>query len=279
MSEKKREKEEFEEKSLQEHVFELLETVRKILIYNIVFIIALFLIPSSPNFLEKYQPLIFRLMEITQQQILGFESNQITAPIARFLGVNSSDIILIAHGWFDSIVAALYLAALIAIIVMGPVTVFFLYKFIEPGLYPHEKKVVKKYVVVIFLLFTSGVIYAYFVIMPLMFVISVWLTILGGAKPIFSLENFFNTVFLGCVSTGILFMIPLFIMLLAKIGFVTSETLQKNWRLVIFSVFAFTAIITPDPTPISMIALSVPFVVLYSISVYLVKRIERSEKI
>lgn len=268
---------ELEEKSLMEHVFELLETLRKILIYNVVFIALLFVLPSSPDFLENYQPLIFKLMNITQHQILGFEENKIVAPIARFLRIKSDDIILIAHGWFDSLLAALYLAALLAIVVMGPVTVYLLYKFVEPGLYPHEKRIAKKYMAAIFVLFTTGVVYAYYVIMPLMFVISVWLTVIGGAQPIFSIESFYNTVFLGCVSTGLLFMLPLFLMLLAKLGFVTSETLQKNWRMVVFAVFAVTAIITPDPTPVSMIALSVPFVVLYTISIYLIKRVESSK--
>lgn len=267
-----------EEKPLSEHVIELLETVRKILIYNIAFILLLFMVPSSPNFLKGYTPLIFSLMQRVQSDMLSFRENPVAAPIARVLGVNGSEVILIANGWFDSLVGALYLAALIAIVVMGPVTVYLVYRYVEPGLYEHEKRAVKKYLAVIFLLFTAGIVYAYYVIMPIMFAVAVWLTVIGGAKPIFSIQDFYDTILVGCVSTGVMFMLPLFILLIAKLGFINSETLKRNWRMVTFATFAITAIITPDPTPVSMLALSVPFVALYTASVWLVERAEKKER-
>ncbi len=267
-----------EEKPLSEHVIELLETVRKILIYNIAFILLLFMVPSSPNFLKGYTPLIFSLMQRVQSDMLSFRENPVAAPIARVLGVNGSEVMLIANGWFDSLVGALYLAALIAIVAMGPVTVYLVYRYVEPGLYEHEKRAVKKYLAVIFFLFTTGVVYAYYVIMPIMFAVAVWLTVIGGARPIFSIQDFYDTILVGCVSTGVMFMLPLFILLIAKLGFIDSETLKRNWRMVTFAIFAVTAILTPDPTPVSMLALSVPFVALYTASVWLVERVEKKER-
>ncbi len=270
--------EEGEEKPLTEHLVELLETLRKIIIYNIVFILLLFMVPSSPNFLQGYTPLIFSLMQRVQRDMLDFNTNPVARPIARVLGVKGGDVILIANGWFDSLIGALYLAALIAVVVMGPVTVYLVYKYVEPGLYEHEKRAAKKYLVAIFALFLSGVVYAYYVIMPIMFAVAVWLTVIGGAKPIFSIEDFYNTILVGCLSTGVIFMLPLFLLFLARLGFITSDALKKNWRLVTFATFAVTAAITPDPTPISMLALSLPFVGLYSLSVWLIEKAEKKRE-
>jgi len=264
-----------EEKPITEHVIELLETLRKIIIYNIAFILLLFLLPSSPNISNGYVPLIFTLMQRVKNDMLEFRANPVAAPIAGVLGVNGSEVILIANGWFDSLIGALYLAALLAVIVMGPVTIYLVYRYVEPGLYEHEKRAVKKYLAAIFGLFTAGIVYAYYIIMPIMFAVAVWLTVIGGAKPIFSIQDFYNTILIGCLSTGVMFMLPLFLLLLARLGFITSETLRKNWRIVTFATFAVTAIITPDPTPISMMALSIPFVALYTLSLYLVEKAEK----
>ncbi len=264
-----------EEKPLSEHVVELLETLRKILVYNVVFMLLLFMLPSSPDLARGYTPLIFSLMRRVQDDMLSFHANPVAAPIARVLGVNGSEVILIANGWFDSLVGAIYLAALIAVVVMGPVTVYLAYRYVEPGLYEHEKRAVKRYLAAIFGLFIAGVVYAYYVIMPIMFAVAVWLTVIGGAKPIFSIQDFYDTILVGCVSTGVMFMLPLFMLLLAKLGFISSDTLKRNWRLVTFATFAVTAAVTPDPTPVSMLALSVPFIALYTASVWLVERVEK----
>lgn len=55
-------------------------------------------------------------------------------------------------------------------------------------------------------------------------------------------------------------------------GIVSYETLNKNWRYIVFTGYAFLALVTPDPTPLSDLALGIPFVGLYFLSIRLVNR-------
>ncbi len=264
-----------EEKPLYEHIEELLTRLRRILIASILFIIFLFISPSNLSPEYSYTPLIFGLMRKLQEYLLDFRGNSVVHPLAKLLNVSGTEVVLIAYGWFDTVIGGIYLASLLAILVIGPYAILEVYRFIEPGLYPHEKGVVRKYLAVIYLLFVLGVLYSLVVLLPIMFAVMVWLTRAGGAKPIFSIENFFYTILLGSVSTGIFFMFPLAILTLVKINLVSVESLQRNWKIVILATFVVTAAITPDPTPLSMLALSLPFTGLYTLTLIAARRMRK----
>jgi sec-independent protein translocase protein TatC len=73
-------------------------------------------------------------------------------------------------------------------------------------------------------------------------------------------------------------MFPLAILVLNKMGIVTYDMLNKNWRYVVFIGYAILALITPDPTPFSDLALGIPFLILYFLSMWLVKKSEEKQK-
>ncbi|MEZ0345585.1 MAG: twin-arginine translocase subunit TatC [Infirmifilum sp.] len=266
--------EELPEKPLMEHVYDLLETIRRILILHVVFILGLLFIPAPNELPKSYDPLLFYAMNLTKGYMLDFDHNIFAYPFARLFGVNGTKVVLIAHGWFDSLTASLYLAALITIAVLSPVTTLYIYRFIEPGLYSHERRILKKYIFIALGLFISGLVYGFFVVMPIIFATGVWIATLGGASLFFSIEEFYDNIFIGSLATGVFFMFPLAILILHKLGIVSYETLNSNWRVIVFAGYVFLALITPDPTPFSDLALGVPFIFLYFFSMWLVKRSE-----
>jgi len=267
--------EQLPEKPLLEHVYELLETLRKILVLHVAFILALLMAPAPNELPRSYDPILFYAMNLTKGYMLDFEHNIFAYPFAKLFGVSGAKVTLIAHGWFDSLTAAIYLAALITIAVLSPVTTVLVYRYVEPGLYSHERRIVKKYMYMALGLFLSGVVYGYFVVMPIIFATAVWLSTLGGASLFFSIEEFYNDIFIGSIATGVFFMFPLAILTLHKIGVVNYETLNKNWRYIVFAGYTILALITPDPTPFSDLAMGIPFVALYFLSMWLVKRSEQ----
>lgn len=269
--------EELPEKPFLEHVYDLLETLRKMLIYSVVFIVALYLAPS-PFQLPGYSPLIFDLMTKTSNYMLNFNTSFFARPFITLFGLSGKQATLISHGWFDALTASMIFAGLLAIISLSPLYAYLIYKFVEPGLYPHERRVVKRYVVFSLGLFLLGSIYGYFVVMPIVFSVGAGLATLGGAELFFSIQEFYQSLFLGVLSTGVFFMFPLAILTLHRIGVVSSETLSKQWRYVVFAVFAILVVITPDPTLVTDIVLGVPFIVLYFLSIWLVKRSERKSR-
>jgi sec-independent protein translocase protein TatC len=270
--------EELPEKPLLEHVMDFLEMLRRILIYIVAFLILLVFLPAPWMLPNSYDPLIFAFMNITNHYMLDFQHNIFSRPFAILFGVNGSRVVLISHGWFDSLTAAILLAVLLAVTVLSPVIAWEVYRFVEPGLYSREKRIVKRYMVFALALFVSGVIYGYTVVMPIVFVVAVWLATLGGASLFFSIQDFYQNILIGSLATGIFFMFPLGILALNKAGIISYETLHNNWRYVIFAIFAVLAMITPDPTLISDIVLGLPFIVLYFFTMWLVKRSEKGKK-
>jgi sec-independent protein translocase protein TatC len=270
--------EELPEKPLLDHVQDLLETVRRILIYVIALLILQLLLPVPWLLPRSYYPLLFYCMNLTNHYMLNFDENVFSKNFARLFGVNGSRVVLISHGWFDSLTAALLLAILISIAVLSPVIALEVYRFVEPGLYSHEKRVVRRYMAFALALFISGVVYGYAVVMPIVFAVAVWLATLGGASLYFSIQEFYQNILLGSLATGIFFMFPLAVLALSKAGIVSYESLNKNWRYIVFAVFALLAFITPDPTLISDIVLGLPFILLYFFTTWLVKRSEKGSK-
>ena len=76
---------------------------------------------------------------------------------------------------------------------------------------------------------------------------------------------------------GISFQFPVLLSLLARIGFVDAEYLQKRRKYVIVIIFAVAAILTP-PDPITQIGLGIPLLILYELSILSVKIIENKKK-
>ncbi len=263
---------ELPEKPLMEHVYDLLDTVRKILAINITSIVLLLVLPTPHLLPEKYAPLTFYIMEYMRKVVLLYEENIVLKPIAKVFGVNSSRVILISHGWFDSLTAAVITSAMVTIIALAPVSLYFLYKFVEPGLYPHERRIIRKYLIVIAVLFTAGALYGFYVVVPLTFMIALWIADLSGAAPLFSIQDFYQNILLGSLAIGVFFTFPLLVLALGKIGVVTYATLRNNWRYVLFLTLALLAILTPDPTPTSALALGLPFVGLYFLSMWLLRK-------
>ena len=75
---------------------------------------------------------------------------------------------------------------------------------------------------------------------------------------------------------GISFQLPVLLSLLARVGFIDSEYLQKRRKYVIVIIFAVAAILTP-PDPITQIGLGIPLLILYELSILSVKYIERKK--
>tara|TARA_X000000368_G_scaffold220590_1_gene174086 strand:+ start:769 stop:1545 length:777 start_codon:yes stop_codon:yes gene_type:complete len=156
--------------------------------------------------------------------------------------------------------------------------------FIAPGLYKNEKMVVIPYLLATPLLFLLGSALVYYLIMPLAIKFFLSFESIGGngALPIqleAKVNEYLSLVMRLIFAFGLSFQLPVLLTLLARVGFVSSNSLKKSRKFVIVGVFAVAAILTP-PDPISQIGLGIPVLLLYELSIFAVKYIEkkRSEK-
>ena len=146
-----------------------------------------------------------------------------------------------------------------------PVITIQIWKFVSPGPYNRERKILLPLIITVFLCFILGAIFAYMVILPfsLNFFASM---VTENVQNNFSINYYFSFVLALIIGSGIIFEMPVASFLFSSIGIITPSFLRKFRREAIMITVILSAIITP-PDPISLIIMSIPMVVLYEISI------------
>lgn len=143
---------------------------------------------------------------------------------------------------------------------------FFLYrliKYLSPALSQTEKKKNIKVLLPSLLLFLAGCFFAYFLVIPATLKILYIYPVVMGVTPFFSVNEFIVFVLGLTIATGVMFLLPIFMILMSRLGIVDKNFWKKNWRYAVLIFLIFSAIITPDGSGLTMIMLSVPLFCLY----------------
>ncbi|MFP3234107.1 MAG: twin-arginine translocase subunit TatC [Sulfolobaceae archaeon] len=149
---------------------------------------------------------------------------------------------------FDPLYASAYVSFYLALFISLPIIFRELWGFVSPGLYEHEKRLVKYTVLPATLLFLAGSLFAYFIIVPLMMrFVEIYTTALS-VEPTLSLRAFVSTVVSLMMVTGIAFEYPLAMSILTYIGMVKADSWKKNWRWGVLGAFIIAWIISPGTT-------------------------------
>jgi sec-independent protein translocase protein TatC len=166
-----------------------------------------------------------------------------------------------------------------AFFVTCPFILMQIWKFIAPGLYKHEKIAILPYLVLTPILFFLGGMLVYYLIMPLAikFFLSFESSGLATSLPIqleAKVNEYLSLIMKLIFAFGISFQLPVILSLLARIGIVDSNFLKKRRKYVVVIIFAAAALLTP-PDPITQIGLAIPLLILYELSIFSVKFIEK----
>lgn len=148
---------------------------------------------------------------------------------------------------------------------------FFLWefwKFVSPGLEPHEIRAIRPLLPFTYLLFLGGITFAYFLALPLALHFLLGLGD-GFVTPQISIGFYVSFITHFTLAFGILFELPVVILLLTKIGWVTPEFLKKTRKTAIVIIFLAAAILTPGPDVISQLFLAIPAIILFEFSLWL----------
>ncbi len=163
-------------------------------------------------------------------------------------------------------------------IIAFPYVFWEFWRFVKPALSDKEKQNTGGVIFWVSLLFFTGVAFGYFILTPFMvnFYFSYSLSPLIEIKPTFSdyLENLIYTT----VGIGVLFQMPLLVMVLAKIGIITGAFLRKYRRHAFVIIIIAAAIITPSTDPFSLAVVTIPLYVLFEASIILASRINRRQQ-
>ncbi len=160
-----------------------------------------------------------------------------------------------------------------------PIIASQIYMFVAPGLYRHERQVFVPYLIATPVLFFLGATLAYYVIMPFAFGFFLSMEQAGSdtqasIQLMPRVSEYLSFIMMLIFAFGICFQLPVLLTLLARAGLVTAAQLRRWRKFAVVGFFALAAVLTP-PDFISQIALAVPTLFLYELSIFAVMRVER----
>jgi sec-independent protein translocase protein TatC len=166
-----------------------------------------------------------------------------------------------------------------AFFVTCPYILMQIWKFIAPGLYKHEKIAILPYLILTPILFFLGGLLVYYLIMPLAikFFLSFESSGLSTNLPIqleAKVNEYLSLIMKLIFAFGLSFQLPIVLSLLARVGLIDSKFLKERRKYVVIIIFSAAAILTP-PDPITQIGLAIPLLILYELSIFSVKFIEK----
>ncbi len=144
---------------------------------------------------------------------------------------------------------------------------------VTPGLLENERKYVYPVIIFTFITFFSGVLFAYFVIIPFTLQFFASITV-PDVQNNFSINSYVSYVLWILLAAGILFELPVLVLILSAIGLVTPPFMRHYRRHSILFFVILSAFITP-PDPISLLLMTVPLILLYEISIFISKIFSR----
>ncbi|KGD98415.1 MULTISPECIES: twin-arginine translocase subunit TatC [Rhizobium/Agrobacterium group] len=252
----------------------------------------------SGDYEDKPQPLIEHLMELRTRLIWSIGAFFIAFVVCFYFAKQLFNLLVIPYKWavvwagldlakseliytapqeffFTQVKVAMFGALVIAF----PVIASQLYKFVAPGLYKNERRAFLPFLIASPILFLMGgaLVYFFFTPMVMWFFLAMQQAPSEGEIGISLLprvSEYLSLIMTLVLSFGLVFQLPVVTTLLARVGLLTSDWLRQKRKFAIVIAFVVAAVLTP-PDPMSQIGLALPTILLYEISIYAARLVER----
>jgi sec-independent protein translocase protein TatC len=239
-----------EQESFMSHLVELRQRLVRAVAAVLVLFVALFLWPGS-----------------------GYIYDLLAAPLMSALPEGAK---MIATGVITPFMVPVKVTALAAFLVALPYVLYQAWAFVAPGLYEHEKKLALPLVVSSTLLFIAGIAFCYYLVFGKVFAF-IHDFAPKSITPAPDIEAYFSFVITMFLAFGLTFEIPIVVIVLVRMGFVSIEKLRDARPYVIVGAFVIAAVVTP-PDVLSQFMLAVPMCLLYEAGLFLARFIHVPSK-
>jgi sec-independent protein translocase protein TatC len=228
-------------------------------------------LPLTGHLQELRKRLILSMITIGVGFILCYTFSQflfeiLAAPLLKAMPSGSSLIFTSVAEAFFTYMKVAFIAGLI---LASPLVLYQIWAFIAPGLYQKEKKYAVPFVVGGSLFFAMGVLFGYFVAIPVGFKFLLGYTT-GFIKPMPSMKEYLSFSIKFLLAFGLVFELPVVLLLLAMIGVIDAKMLARQRKYAILLIFIFAAVMTP-PDIVSQVIMALPLMGLYELSIILAK--------
>lgn len=258
--------------AFSEHIEELKARLKIVIYCLLISSIAMMVVPANMDFIRNplsfYEPLIGLILR-------GIRSYILETPFL-FGPLNSTRLELVAVEITAPLELYVLTSILFGVIVSMPVIAYEAYKFIDPALYPHERKMVYPFIISFTALFIVGGLFGFFILCPFLIWAMLPFYAIAGARPLIAVTDFYNLIFFTVLMTGLSFTVPVIFVLLVKLGFIDTTVITRRRRYIYAALFILTAVVTPNGGPLADLALFIPMVVLLEAAVLVAKRYEGS---
>lgn len=267
-SSKKKGKVKSEEMSFLQHLEELRWHIIRAFLSIIIFAIIAFI---NKDFI--FDTIIFN------PKTSDFWTNRMFDKLALLTGIdslriNTKELQLISIKMADNFMTHIWTSIIAGLIISSPYVFFEVWRFISPALYEKERNHSGGAVFYMSVLFILGVLFGYFLIVPLSIHFLGSYTISDEVINQINMRSYISTVTSISLASGVIFELPIFVYFLSKIGILTPALMKNYRRHAYVALLLLSAIITP-PDVFSQIMVCFPLVILYEIGIVISRRVNK----
>jgi sec-independent protein translocase protein TatC len=186
----------------------------------------------------------------------------LSVPITRFLPPGEK---LAFTGLVDPFMLYMKVALLAGIFLASPVVLYQFWLFVSPALYRHERGIAVPFIVFTTVFFVGGGYFGYKIAFPM--VVHFLLQVGQGFRQVVTINEYFSMASKVILGLGLVFELPVLILLLSRLGIVTHRFLLKYFRYAVLVIFIIAAVITPTPDIPTQCVFALPMIALYLLGV------------
>jgi sec-independent protein translocase protein TatC len=200
----------------------------------------------------------------------GYVFAVLLRPLHQYTHVDKLAVLGVTEGFMSILKVCIYAGLVVSL----PFILYQFWAFIMPALYENERKSVIPYVASTTALFLGGITFAYFLVLPvgLRFLVGYGSTMFN---MLLQADKYISFVALFVLAFGVVFELPLIMMLLAWIGILDHKKMRKYRKYAILVEAVIAMVFTPSQDPVSMMLMLVPLIILYEVGIQLSKLVAK----
>lgn len=221
---------------------------------------------------ELRKRLIFSIITLLAFTLLAYNFSQVIVKDMIKKAPNIEFIFIAPAELFMSYIKIALIAGLILAL---PVVLYNIWMFSKPGLNKDERKVILRSLFLGGILFVLGSLFGYLIVLPMT------INFFGNyqmdeIKAMISFSNYLSFSITFVLSFGLVFEVPILMIIVVKLGIISTDNLKKNRKIFILLIFILAAILTP-PDVVSQIMLAIPMLLLFEIGIIAAKMVEKKK--